>query len=479
MVRKQDLVSDTDSFVNSVEDSLDILSSFDTRSSRKTWPQSAPEVSNLGHSSLYSDLAHVFLEISDDRIAAKALAQLEGDRAQTILDTLQTILDSEHTSITSGNRARILYLTLQLAKRSGLYPQSLHLTDVTREDTHAVTAGHFGEIWKGRFRGRAVCMKVLKVYQRSDVTKLLRLFAREGILWSHLSHENLLPFYGFHRLDDDAGRMCLISPWAEHGCVRDYLQRNPDVNRYSLVRDSCQGLLYLHNHGIIHGDLKGVNILVTKSGRACVADFGLSAVAESEIMKWTSLASSAGVGGTVRWQAPELFDPNTEEAKPTKMSDVYSLGCVFYEIFTGEIPFHEVSRESTVISHMQSGRQPSKPSPDSLPFSTWGLSEEVWNSCIHQSWSRTPEERPTIPYLLRRLAAVEAAEGRRRGSERRGASSGRPPEAWLTAAEVRNSIRMSRGRDVRSGRRPYVRADGGLPSWNEPTRWLQWLRTSA
>lgn len=79
-------------------------------------------------------------------------------------------------------------------------------------------------------------MKVLKVYQRSDVTKLLRLFAREGILWSHLSHENLLPFYGFHRLDDDAGRMCLISPWAEHGCVRDFLQRNPDVNRYSLVR---------------------------------------------------------------------------------------------------------------------------------------------------------------------------------------------------------------------------------------------------
>lgn len=75
-----------------------------------------------------------------------------------------------------------------------------------------------------------------------------------------------------------------------------------------------------------------MNVLVTGGGRACVADFGLSAVAESEITRWTSLVSTAGVGGTVRWQAPELFDPAHEEARPTKLSDVYSLGCVFYEV---------------------------------------------------------------------------------------------------------------------------------------------------
>ena len=105
----------------------------------------------------------------------------------------------------------------------------------------------------------------------------------------------------------------------------------------------------MHEEDIIHGDLKGVmllhtrhvaliqvttqvNILVDSSGRAYVADFGLSAVNESKIACWTSNAVGSK-GGTVRWQAPELNDPEIDDTvHNSKESDVYAWGCVCYEV---------------------------------------------------------------------------------------------------------------------------------------------------
>ena len=97
------------------------------------------------------------------------------------------------------------------------------------------------------------------------------------------------------------------------------------------VSDVAAGVSYLHQKAIVHGDLKGVNILVTGSGKACLADFGLSNHVDAEMLTWTS-ESSANTGGTVRWQAPELFDPEKENSKPTKETDVYAFSCVCYEV---------------------------------------------------------------------------------------------------------------------------------------------------
>lgn len=74
-----------------------------------------------------------------------------------------------------------------------------------------------------------------------------------------------------------------------------------------------------------------MNILVTESGKACLADFGLSIHVDAEMLRWTS-ESSENTGGTVRWQAPELFDPENENSKPTKEADVYAFSCVCYEV---------------------------------------------------------------------------------------------------------------------------------------------------
>lgn len=108
------------------------------------------------------------------------------------------------------------------------------------------------------------------------------------------------------------------------------------------------GMSYLHNHCVTHGDLKGVsilltpsnsilttntqsNILVTESKRACLADFGFSSVMDSQGLKTASLSSALPGGGTGRFQAPELIDPQFEGSR-SQASDIYAFGLVCYEV---------------------------------------------------------------------------------------------------------------------------------------------------
>lgn len=113
------------------------------------------------------------------------------------------------------------------------------------------------------------------------------------------------------------------------------------------------GLEYLHENQVVHGDLKGVrltlykgccvgvslmfskaNILVSSSGTACLADFGLSSVMDTELLRWTSLVTVTPTGGTVRWEAPELMEDleNGGIPRPTFTSDVYAVASVMYEV---------------------------------------------------------------------------------------------------------------------------------------------------
>jgi serine/threonine protein kinase len=123
--------------------------------------------------------------------------------------------------------------------------------------------------------------------------------------------------------------------------------------------DIAEGLNYLHtlNPRVIHGDLKGVrcsvylkvqsfekddwqvNILITPSRRACLADFGLARARDSKNIT-TVAATSNKTTGTLRWQAPELLDPESDDADlaTSPASDVYAYACVCYEVEYMTIP---------------------------------------------------------------------------------------------------------------------------------------------
>ncbi|KAJ7588154.1 kinase-like domain-containing protein, partial [Mycena floridula] len=152
------------------------------------------------------------------------------------------------------------------------------------------------------------------------------------------------------------------------------------------------GIQYLHQASVIHGDLKGLNILVTPSHRACLMDFGLSSIAGSAIPNWTSL--SVQHGGTARWQSPEILHGGPNSFK----GDIYAFGCVCYEVFTGRVPFYNISNEPAVILNIVGGVRPTRPE---LPE----LNDDIW-SLIQDCWKMDPNDRPTADQMVQRLMAA-------------------------------------------------------------------------
>ncbi|KAF9440354.1 kinase-like protein, partial [Macrolepiota fuliginosa MF-IS2] len=232
----------------------------------------------------------------------------------------------------------ILFALLRLSAASGLYPQRLRLGDVEC-DSVSVISGQFGEVRRGRYQARQICVKIFLLDQASEVESLVRSFTREALIWNQLKHPNVLQFYGIHHLSDVYGRIGLVSPWMKNGNLPGYLKIHPDAPRLPFVYDIVNGLRYLHQNQVIHGDLKGLNILISDAGFACLADFGLSAVMDADVIRWASLKTGAQLGGTERWMAPEIMDGlETGLLRPSSASDVYSLASVMIEVCTTPIP---------------------------------------------------------------------------------------------------------------------------------------------
>ncbi|KAG6907607.1 hypothetical protein DXG01_008225 [Tephrocybe rancida] len=341
----------------------------------------------------------------------KKLLRCKGEEAQKVLDTFQQLLDLPE--LDTRLRRNLVVASQRLSKKSGLYPVCYELTDVVPEGQHPIVAGGFADIYKGNCEGHVVALKAIRVYQTTQIELLLKHISKEVILWGQLSHPNVLPIYGVYRFQN---RICLVSPWMEAGDIAQYLKYRPGADRVQLAFDVATGLSYLHRNGIIHGDLKGPNILVDDSGRARLADFGLSSISDPDILAWTSHSSAASKGGSVRWQAPELFDvENDSMVKNSEASDVYAWACVCYEIFTGNVPFYQLLRDPTITLQVKSGARPTKPPYSSLPWHEWGLTEPVW-TLMQDCWQEYPAARPTIEIARTRLIPETVVDDRSKES---------------------------------------------------------------
>ncbi|KAJ7083012.1 kinase-like domain-containing protein [Mycena epipterygia] len=315
----------------------------------------------------------------------KTFLACRGPAAQQLLDILQELLDifPEATE-----RPLFYKALLRLSRASDLHPTCFPLSGLQRLGQQ-VAGGGFGDIWKSLLHGQNVSVKVMRLFEDADVQALLKQFGREAVIWRQLSHPNLLPFYGLYYVENRVG---LVSPWMENGHILKFLRNAPaDTNRVSLILDIALGLEYLHRECIVHGDLKGMNILVTPSGRACVADFGLSSIVDALTLRFTHSTTSARGGGTARHQAPELISNGPNGFA----SDVYAFGCVCYEILTGKAPFFEIKHDVAVGIKVLEGLRPSRPETTPLD-SLWLLLEDCWRE--------KPADRPDITQIIQRLA---------------------------------------------------------------------------
>ena len=170
-------------------------------------------------------------------------------------------------------------------------------------------------------------------------------FRREIDLASHLSHPHILPIYDSGEAD---GELYYVMPYVAGESLRARLNRERQLPLDEALRITCEvasALDHSHRHGIIHRDIKPENILL-EDGQALVADFGIaravSAVGEGKL-------TSTGVSlGTPTYMSPEqgMADPNLDGR-----SDIYSLGCVLYEMLAGQPPFTGRTTQALIARH--------------------------------------------------------------------------------------------------------------------------------
>ncbi|KAF9790619.1 kinase-like domain-containing protein [Thelephora terrestris] len=313
----------------------------------------------------------------------------QGSEAQEFINFLdQALLRS---NLDEKHWRRCIRLIRKISKARGIIPSSY----IAREEYIHVGNIHYDrgltELSDGEYQGRTVAIKRLKVDDK-DPRKTFKRLCREIIAWKHLTHRNILPLLGVS-ISTDTHRFRILTEWMPNGNIMRYARSNLAANRLELLSEVMSGVTYLHDHSIVHADLKGANILVDNTGIACIADFGLATVTDLSAFFSETIASP---GGTRQWMSPELLDPKgfKSNGRSTRESDCYALGMLIYEVLTGLRPFHDM-HDPTFIGPVLRGKRPEKPrEAESLGFSDtiWGL--------VQLCWSEDIAARPTSRELL-------------------------------------------------------------------------------
>ncbi|KAF9643195.1 kinase-like protein [Thelephora ganbajun] len=325
--------------------------------------------------------------IFSDPDEVKVLEHLSGNDAQAFVEVIDELLDKLPQQIYK-DCLRYLYKT---CGRHIILPKSLAIPLCYNPMEIPQTHGGFADVWKGQYNGREVAAKALRVSLTSNFDRIRRRFCKEVVAWKALRHPNVLPLIGVTMTER---QFVMVSEWMKNGNINTFVKAHTDVNRLELLRDVTAGLVYMHDQGVVHGDLKGANILINSDGHACIADFSLLMVISDQ---QTFLATCIA-GGTIPWMSPELLDPQSfglEKCRPTKESDRYALGMVIYEILSGRVPFEPPMAS---VLRIVLGERPERPQGAQGAWFT----DSIWGM-LELCWKPRPNERPSLNKVLRCL----------------------------------------------------------------------------
>ncbi len=194
-------------------------------------------------------------------------------------------------------------------------------------------AGGMGVVYKARQPGldRFVALKILSPQLSGDPEFVAR-FNREAKAMAALSHPGIVQIFDFGKESD----LCFLVMEFVDGLSLRHLMKDrlmAPEQALKIVPKICEALDFAHSKGVIHRDIKPENILVDKEGRVRIADFGLARMLSGEA-GGSPVTLSRVVMGTPGYMAPEQY----QGMKVDHRADIYSLGAVFYEMLTGDIP---------------------------------------------------------------------------------------------------------------------------------------------
>lgn len=190
---------------------------------------------------------------------------------------------------------------------------------------------------------RDVAIKVLRPEFAND-PEFIERFDREALAATSLAHPNIVSIYD---VGEEGDIFYIVMEYVDGETLKDYVKKHGKLSveeTIDIMEQLTSAIQHAHENGLIHRDIKPQNILIDRSGKIKVTDFGI-AVALSA----TALTQTNSVLGSVHYLSPE----QARGGKATKLSDIYSLGIVFYELVTGELPFTGQSPVSIALKHLQ------------------------------------------------------------------------------------------------------------------------------
>ena len=245
---------------------------------------------------------------------------------QEYLDRFPNNATAINDALTENERRTGAFVPPSVDRLSELFP-ALEIIEL-------LGAGGMGAVYKARQEGldRIVALKILPEEFGHDVKFALR-FTREARTLAKLNHSNIVSVYEFGHVQNT---YYFLMEFVDGSTLRDVVRAGELTPEHALaiVPHLCDALQFAHDKGVIHRDIKPENILIARDGSVKIADFGLSRILGTEDQP-TALTGTHQIMGTPRYMAPEQL----EGARSVDhRADIYSLGVVFYEMLTGELP---------------------------------------------------------------------------------------------------------------------------------------------
>ncbi|KAF9455944.1 kinase-like domain-containing protein [Collybia nuda] len=313
-------------------------------------------------------------------------------------------------------------------QKVSLSPSSFVIKLPTLSAREPIETGASAQVLHGHHNNQEVAVKRFRLYART-IPRIRQRFLKESSILQLLQHPNVVPFIG---VVSEGSRLCIVSPWMKNGDIIAFIKKSPNVSRKELIEQVADGLHFLSGYNIVHGDLKGANVLINDAEKACISDFGIASIQDhaeppslSELnphgqqtllrkckdalkhgglsvtfaSSLSSRMSSFSGAGTYRWMAPERLIPEALDipsAKPTFASDVFSLAMLAIEVYSGDVPFGREKTQYAAFLMTIAGKRP--PRPPGIPDPVWRLIEDCW--------APQPVHRPDIWDVYNRLACI-------------------------------------------------------------------------
>ncbi|KIJ29890.1 hypothetical protein M422DRAFT_268673 [Sphaerobolus stellatus SS14] len=346
----------------------------------------------------------------------RALLNQPGSEIRSQMLTIQEAIHSNE--VRPEERQTLQQRLLSIHRQTELLPPMIDLTgEIQKLSEHPVNiSGGYSDVYQGEWLGaEKVALKLTRGINQTP--KAQKRFVKEVGIWRQLQHKNVARLYGIATFGQ---HVYTVSPWMENHDALTYLQNKPQADCLKLLCEVATGMDFLHRHGVVHGDLRAANILISENEVACITDFGLSVLLEEEL-DGPSTSTAGENHGSSRWMAPELIEPaliGQESVKPNPSTDIWSYGMLCLEILTGQRPFHDRSRDAQVIQGLVSGVRPTRPSPE---ITRRGLSNELWE-LMQLCWHQVPDFRPSMSDIFPTMRIFQTKHLQSRSSFEPGSS---------------------------------------------------------